>query len=281
VSPDDPVEAPGSVGPPRLDKATLTVSLYPECGEASIVKGFQESRPREARPVGIRGAALDPEKSRAASLARTRRQVRRWCTAHKATRLATLTFADEPDLDGGWEQIEDFRRALDAAGIPQPLIVPQYGSEVGRLHFHCAMPTYVPKHQLERLWPHGFVDVRRISARSKQGGRKLGGREQARIAACYVSAYVTKQPVGATESPDGCCDDSDHASPDRSIAFNRRRYSVPKGTNPQPVRFTCIGDLHDAWTEIQRQCGFPMFEVWRSPVDDPEWRGPPILLLMG
>jgi hypothetical protein len=207
--------------------------------------------------------------------------VRRWCTAHKATRLATLTFADELDLDAGWDLIEDFRRALEEAGIPQPLIVPQYGTLNGRLHFHCAMPTYVPKAQLERLWRHGWVDVRRIGPRSKQGGRRLGGREQARIAAAYVSAYVTKKPSGETESPAGCADDSDDASPDRSIAFNRRRYSVPKGTNPVPIRFTCIGDLHEAWTEIQRQCGFPMFEVWRSPVDDPEWRGPPILLLMG
>jgi hypothetical protein len=140
------------------------------------------------------------------------------------------------------------------------------------------MPSYVPKHQLEGFWPHGFVDVRKISGRSKQGGRKLGGREQARIAACYVSAYVTEGPVAQAETGDGPCDEG---LPDRSIAFNRRRYSVPKGTNPQPIRFNCIGDLYDAWSEIQQQCGFPMFEVWRSPVDDPEWRGPPILLLMG
>ncbi len=205
--------------------------------------------------------------------------VRRWCTAHKATRLATLTFADEPDLDGGWDLIEDFRRGLDAAGIPQPLIVPQYGTLNGRLHFHCAMPTYVPEAQLERLWPHGWVDVRRISPRSKQGGRKLGGREQARIAAAYVSGYVTKQTSERQRAD--CSDESDHAGPDRSIGFNRRRYSVPKGTNPVPTRFTCLGDLYDAWTEVQQQCGFPMFEAWRSPIDDPEWRGPPILLLMG
>jgi len=190
-----------------------------------------------------------------------------------------LTFADEPDLDGGWDLIEDFRRALDAAGIPQPLIVPQNGTLNGRLHFHCAMTTYVPKAQLERLWPHGFVDVRRISPRSKQGGRKLGGREKARIAAAYLSAYVTEQPSERQRAD--CLDDSDDSSPVRSIAFNRRRYSVPKGTNPVPIRFTCLGDLYDAWIEIQQQCGFPMFEVWRSPIDDPEWRGPPILLLMG
>ncbi len=277
----DPVDPQGHAGAPRLDKATLTVSLYPDCGEASIVKGFQDSRPRDPNSIGVRGAALDPEKSRISSLARTRRQVRRWCTSQKATRLATLTFAVEPDLDGGWDLIEDFRRGLDAAGIPQPLIVPQYGSEVGRLHFHCAMPTYVPKAQLERLWPHGFVDVRRIGPRSKQGGRKLGGREQARIAAAYVSAYVTKDPGEGRQPPPGSDDAADLAGPDRSIAFNRRRYSVPKGTNPEPIRFTCLGDLYDAWSEIQQQCGFPMFEVWRSPVDDPEWRGPPILLLMG
>jgi hypothetical protein len=177
--------------------------------------------------------------------------------------------------------IEDFRRALDAAGIPQPLIVPQYGTLNGRLHFHCAMPSYVPKAQLEDLWPHGWSDIRRISGRSKQGGRKLGGREQARIAAAYVSSYVTEQPIGGTESADGCSDVTDHGSLDRPVAFNRRRYSIPKGTKPVPVRFTCMGMLYDAWTEIQQQCGFPMFEVWRSPVDDPEWRGPPILLLMG
>lgn len=277
------VDPAGSVAAPRLDEVTLTVSVYPTCGEATVVRHVGEdpgavasllrsSPVTVAARTSVRGAAADPEESARASIARTRRTVRRWCVHHRASRLATLTFRDEPaDLDAGWELVAGFRRRLAAAGIAQPLIVPEWGSQGGRLHFHAAMPTYVPKDKLAALWGHGFVDVRRLGRRGP-GGAPRGAREQARIAAHYVAGYVAKlQASAASGAP------SAHAGP----GFNRRRYSIPKGTTvPEPVRFVCSTDLFDAWAEVQRLCGHRVQSVWSSS-SVTEWRGPPTLLLMG
>lgn len=254
----------------RLDRATLTVSVYPTCGEAVIVKGQPAW---SEHGTGQRGEAVDPEESMRSSLARTRRKVRRWCTHHRATRLGTLTFAEEPDLDTAWLKIEAFRRRLDEAGIPQPLIVPERGEKNGRLHFHLALPQYVPKELLSQLWGHGFVDVRRIKPKKQPGQSRIGGREQARIVAGYVAGYVAKQlRIDAAGDPEG-------RAMAGGVGFNRRRYSVPKNSSPEPVRFSCWS-VFDAWAEIGNQCGHALTPVWESSsVED--WRGPPTALLMG
>lgn len=267
----DVVAAQGS----RLDRATLTVTIYPTCGEASIVKGTETGDTlaqlcavKIAARNSIRGCAVDPERSEASSIARTRRTVRRWCVHHRATRLATLTFAEEPaDLDAGWALIDSFRRRLETAGIDQPLIVPEWGSKGGRLHFHAAMPAYVPKDQLSKLWGNGFVDVRRLGK-----GNKLGGREQARIAAHYVAGYVAKLSQGS----EGQSAPAGGPGP----GFNRRRYSIPKGSvTPDPVRLV-VDTMYDAYAAVQRLCGHPVQMVWSSSTLE-DWRGPPTCLLMG
>lgn len=259
----------------RLDRATLTVSCFPTCGEATVTRRVPLSRQDRLRSLdalniasrGIRGAAIDPERSERESLARTRRAVRRWCSHHRTTRLATLTFAVEPaDLDEAWEHVEHFRRRLVDAGIAQPLIVPEWGTQNGRIHFHAAMPSYVPKAELEKLWGQGFVDIRKLRPKPRPGGPRPGAREQARLCAGYVAGYVAKGHGSA----------GTHAGP----GLNRRRYSIPKGTVPEPVTFMCW-TMYEVWAEIERQCGHLMHQVWASPVDSEEWRGPPTLLLMG
>ena len=210
-------------------------------------------------------------------MARARRQVRRWCAHHRTTRLATLTFAEEPeDLDAGWKLIETFRRRLDDAGIAQPLIVPEWGSKNGRLHFHAAMPDYVPKDRLFELWGHGWVDIRKIRPKNQQGTRKLAGREQARICASYIAGYVTKLAKAGGGGPEA----QPGSLPAIGPGLNRRRYSIPKSTSPEVVRFMCW-DLYAAWTELQTMCGHRLDEVWHSPDDPEQWRGPPTMLLMG
>jgi hypothetical protein len=247
--------------------------VYPDAGEAVLIRpGPPPDSATIAKAIANRGNAQDPEASLRSSFARTRRTVRRWCASHRATRLATLTFATEPeDLDAGWAAIEGFRRRLADAGITQPLIVPEWGSQNGRLHFHAAMPDYVPKDQLAKLWGHGFIDIRRIRPRGGPGRQKLGAREQARICAGYIAGYVTKGSQGS-----GTVSAATAPAP----GVNRRRYSIPKGTIPEPVRFSCIGDLFDAWQEVQTMCGHRMEQVWSS-ADAEDWRGPPTVLLMG
>jgi hypothetical protein len=235
---------------------------------------FKGRSPAGNRNRGTRGGALDPERSLASSLARTRTSVRRWCTHHRATRLATLTFATEPDdLDAGWAAIEGFRRRLTAAGIAQPIIVPEYGETNGRLHFHAAMPQYVEKDELRRLWGHGFTDIRRLKVKSRTQAQRMGGRAQARMVASYVAGYIAKghQPSSGADVAGGQT---------RVVGTNRRRYSIPKATRPEPTRFMCWS-LYDAWSEIESQCGHQLKEAWRSPTDDEHWRGPPTVLLMG
>lgn len=274
----------------RLDRATLTVSVYPTCGEASVSVAAQgldrdgrlrellrESELEVAARTSVRGAAVDPVRSLESSVGRSRRKVRRWCTHHQATRLATLTFAVEPgSLDEGWAAVEGFRRRLDAANIKQPCIVPENGSRGGRLHFHAAMPEFVDREHLASLWGHGFVDIRKLKPKKLSRGSRMGGRDQARLVAGYVAAYIAK----GQKQPAGAGGELVHAGPAVSAtAMNRRRYSIPKASSPEPVRFSCWS-LHDAYAEIEDQCGYPLRVVWESPETD-DWPGPPCQLLMG
>lgn len=218
---------------------------------------------------------MDPERSLASAVARARRELRRWCVANGATRLATLTFAVEPSLDEGWRLIEGFRRRLDAAGYRQPAVIPQYGDVGGRLHFHLALPDFIPKATLAALWGHGFIDVR-VLDRQRNKRVQLSKRELARLVARYVAGYVARPGTAPAGEADGA------APAKRSVGFNRRRYSIPKNGAPvRVVRFTCVGGYFEAWAEAQRQCGHHLHDVWHSPVDDDAWRGPPTVLLMG
>lgn len=276
------VDPTGPQGP-RLDIATLTVSVYPTSGEVSMSHHrFAWSEARRAQHALTRAArkgspALDPEASLRSSLARSRRKIRRWCSEYSVSRLATLTFADEPSLDDGWAAIEGFRRRLRAAGIAEPLVVPEYGSKGGRLHFHLAMPQYVAKADLARLWGHGFVDIRKVRPKGRR--HAVGGREGARIIAGYISAYVSKwdsegYPEPARAEPEDSGQPAQgHA---KRVGMNRRRYSVPIGTSPRPVTFVSFG-IYEAWQQAERMIGSPIRQVWSSAQTE-DWRGPPTML---
>jgi len=235
-----------------------------------VIVGHLDPRYPLRRRPGIRGEAGDPARSAQSAAARRRTKVRRWCKAHRATRLATLTFAVEPTLDGGWQAVEALRKRLRAHGFDQLLVVPEYGETNGRLHFHAALGRYVPKRLLEECWGEGFVEIRMLKARTKRHTTSV--REQAGIVAGYISTYLTSEPGGAEG-------DAGPAAPP-AVGFNRRRYSISKGTVPEVVRFVSFG-LFEAWSATQLLCGHTVNEVWRSPTDDDAWRGPPLLLLSG
>jgi hypothetical protein len=148
--------------------------------------------------------------------------------------------------------------------------VPEYGETNGRLHFHAALGRYVPKRLLEECWGEGFVEIRMLKARTKR--HTPSQREQAGIVAGYLSSYLTD------DEPDG--EAAGGAEAPRAVGFNRRRYSISKGTVPEVVRFVSLG-MFEAWTMAQTLCGHHLDEVWRSPTDDDSWRGPPLLLLSG
>jgi hypothetical protein len=179
---------------------------------------------------------------------------RRYCVAHGLTRFGTLTFRDEPStLTAGWALLEGFRRRLyDHLGQAVPmLVVPEWGSLNGRLHFHLALPVYVEQKKLEAIWGHGIVDIRKIHAPG-------GAREAARKAAAYLAGYAKK---GFT--------DSERRGPDR------RRYSTTKGTAVRRRRamFPTLAEALDALAHEAPGA----VRVWCS--DEVEgWPGLPVAL---
>ena len=255
--PVDNGEDGGSVS--LLDTATHSVDRWrvtewDGCGEWSISAALPLSTTDSERPLP--GHGVDPERARIESLRRTRASVRRYCSANRLDRMGTLTFEVEPDLDGGWEAVEGFRRALAAElGELVPLVVvPEYGTLNGRLHFHVAFGRYLPVVMLRRCWPHGFVDVRRIKARGR--GRRLGGRALCRLVASYIAGYVTKG--------------------DRT-PFSRKRYSTTRGCAPVS-RSVMRSDLAAAFATVRARAGGAALTVWSSSSVE-EWAGPPVYVI--
>lgn len=252
-----PEGAHGGAGRPRLDRATHSVGRWlvtewEGCGEWTIV-GTDPPDPDQDREYVAPGEGADPERAAAESARRARAMVRRYCAAHQLDRLGTLTFAQEPDLDEAWRLVERFRKALAAEldrRIPL-VVVPEYGERNGRLHFHVAFGRYLPKALLQRLWVHGFVDVRRIK-RKKGEGRRAGCRR----VASYIAGYLTKSGPQA---------------------IGRKRYSTTRGMAPLP-RSVRRADLHEAFALVLAKCeGSPA--IWSSPTGE-AWDGPPVHVVL-
>jgi hypothetical protein len=238
----------------------------------------------EAGDRGVRGAARDPERSAREAGRRASVKVRRYCAANGLSRLWTLTFAEGCwDLDEFWQAVNGFvRRMREHLGGEFPyVVVPEDHVEHG-LHAHvavgvfvearCVMPAKGQRHDperhcsaagcvaacgntLRRLWGHGFTDARKV--RSKRGGR-----EASRLCARYVAKYVAK-------------------GIDEGREFNRRRYSVAKGFQPEAVRvvlpFWSAGRRvtpDDLVAAVEAVLGRRARFVWASSATD-EWEGPP------
>lgn len=279
---------------PSLETATLTVSAWPECGEATIYEDLPQSsatpalalRRKEAKRAalieelgedGYRASLAD--RSERESVRRARTQLRRWCTKHRVDRLLTLTFRNESlpaDLDGGWALIESFRRAWNEAGFPPISLVPEWGTKTGRFHFHGAFRGRVDIAAVQRLWAHGFVHISHHPV-GKRPGESARARE--RRLANYVSTYVSKGGSAAGGPVVDGVDAGPSSGAPQTVGKNRKRYSIPKGTRPVRTVVRC-SDIISAWREAERLCsnGRRMLRVWDS-ADSPEWAGPPMVML--
>jgi len=119
--------------------------------------------------------------------------LRRYAVTNRADRLATLTCRDQThDLATVQARTAWFLRRLRQRHprLAYVRVFERHAS--GALHVHVLVNGYVPKPELQALWPHGWVDVRRL--RSRRAGTRPG-REHARLAARYIAKYVTKDPV--------------------------------------------------------------------------------------
>lgn len=258
---------------PSLEYATLKDRLkgyvHPTCGEAVIVNHVDIPRTLAdldaveiAERSAKRGNAKDPTRSELSSMARTRTKVRRWCVHHGASRKATLTYREgelPADVDALWESVRYFRRRLDRLQLAQPLVVPEAGSKTGRLHLHAAFPQYVPQPVLESVWGHGFVSIDR---------RKVKGQTERQIIrrqAAYLAGYVAKLGSGSAFD---------------LVGFNRRRYSIPKGSSPPPPVLISGETLGDLRTQAEALCGHPLGVAWTSDSHQ-DWEGPRTAVLQG
>ena len=170
--------------------------MYPEAGEAGgSFRGL-------ARPRRGGGGWWEPEereepgRALAEAERRARGKVRRYCAANGLNRLGTLTYAGEGCHDpvavrGDIHRFfKGLRRGVGEA-LPY-LWVPELHKTGHGWHVHFAVGRYIPRGLIEGSWGHGFVHIKLI------GNLPVGSgvREEARVAARYLSKYLGKEMGG-------------------------------------------------------------------------------------
>ncbi len=240
---------PQGAASPRLDDVTKTVGWRAKhwltCGEASVTYRSQASCER------VRGGSSSEEEKIRVAAARAKGHVRRYCKSNGLFRLLTLTYAVQTD-DGGQvvRDVHAFVRRVRAevwGGRARPYCWVPERHQSGMLHVHIALPGYVSKSTLARLWGHGFVDVRMLRGPEREVTSKVAG---------YLAKYVTK-----TYSDQGLS--------------GRHRYDVARGFQPAAEVFPADSE-GDAWALLVAAEGgsLPVF-VWSS--DSVEgWHGGPV-----
>ncbi len=222
--------------------------LYPEAGEAG--GSFRGA----AAPRSDGGGLWVPEPGRALEEAarRARGKVRRYCAANGLNRFGTLTYRGDGEHDpravrldiGGF--FRGLRRGLGGERFPY-LWVPELHASGHGFHVHFAVGRYVRRGLIEEVWGRGFVFIKLIQGLPTGAGV----REEARVAARYLSKYLGKGMGGAG---------------------GLNRYDVGQGFQPSaegitgPTEAGVIG-------EASERMGGPPDYVWRSETQE-GWRGP-------
>jgi hypothetical protein len=242
-----------------LPQPGWVLSLYPDAAEA----GGCFVNPFRRHSVGIKGRAVDPERSRAEAARRARGKLRRYCAANGLNRLGTLTYAPpfctdpqvlRSDVGVFFRQL---RSLLGDESLPYAW-VPELHKDGERFHVHFAVGRFVPRGLIEQAWGHGFVHIKLLSGLPVGSGAVA----EARVAAGYLSKYVGK----AIDS---------EASGKRP--FGLHRYEVAQGFQPLKQRFaatTVQAVFHEA---CEVMGGRPSL-IWESSdVDD--WAAAPAVWL--
>jgi hypothetical protein len=226
--------------------------VYPQAREAGGTFVRASPAPRAYVPPG---QARDPDRAKVEAGRRARRNVRRYCAAHRLNRLGTLTYAGDGCFDDAVAKADvgAFFRELrgELGGKPFPYLwVPEWHKNHG-LHLHFAVGKYIRQRLLARTWGHGIVHIKLIGD-VPVGAGSLG---EARKAAGYLSKYVAK-----------AFDD------DRRIS-GRHRYEVAQGFQPEKV--TLWARTADAALAQASEMfgGHPIYRWSSSEVED--WAGAP------
>jgi hypothetical protein len=173
--------------------------------------------------------------------------LRRYAVANGCTRLFTFTWAtSQRDRGAAVREWHAFVLRLRAAGYPVAWLRAFEWHPGGHgLHIHAGLGSYVPIALMESLWGHGHVDVQKIRTRR-------GGREDARMAAVYLSKYAGKAAVA---------DVGQHS------------YEVAQGFAVAVVEIE-HRSADAVFAALARRMNGPPAYEWRSG-DDSDWRGPP------
>jgi len=235
----------------RLDAESLwAFSLYPEAAEGGGCLSVRRSLVQAADgPPNVERAAEEGAR-------RARARIRRYGSANRLNRLATLTYRGEgchdprrlrADLAGFFRGLRD---GLEAGPFPY-VWVPQWHRSGHGLHAHFAVGRFVPRSLIESCWGHGFVHIKLL------GNLPVGSGElaEARLAARYLAGYAGRD-LGDERRPAGL-----------------HRYEVAQGF--QPDKILCYGSsAEDAIERASRVMGSGPGRVWLSSSVE-GWRGPP------
>jgi hypothetical protein len=252
----------------RLDRGTKLVTGW----SAKVFAGASEATwHRKRRLVSDRDDVVtvaelaelaekleNPDQAASAARAarRAKTQTRRWCKHNGVYRLGTLTFREAPATwDEAMSYAPAFRRALQKAFPGTKLFVTvERGGKFGRLHLQIGTDRFVAKAALAELWPHGFVDIRRLGA---------GGLSQGEVAAMaskcasYLAKYVGKS----------------YGEGDRGRG--QHRYEVTEGCQPTCEVFEALDEDGAFVVVVASFMGeLPAF-IWRSELVE-DFPGPAV-----
>ena len=201
---------------------------------------------------GVRGEALNPERSAEMASRRASSRLRRYVVANRLNRLGTLTYAQScEDQRQVRRDIGDFFRKLNSEiGAPYPYLwVPEWHPKGHGLHVHFVVGRYVPRSKIQRSWERGWVHIK-LLGHVPIGHGTLG---EARRAATYLAKYLRK-------------------GLDDNHEFNLRRFDAARGFAPKSELI--VGrSAEDVTAEASARMGDSPGYVWRSR-DQEDWVGP-------
>lgn len=234
-----------------LPSAYFSLNLYPDAREGGGT--FVPTLPY-ARGFGIKGHAVNPERSAEEAARRAKGRIRRYCATHQLNRLGTLTFRGEGCHDQRQLRTyvgEFFRQLRFGLGDkPFPYVwVPEWHTTDHGLHVHFAVGQYIRRCLIESAWPHGFVHIKLLGDLAVGSG-PLG---ESRKAAGYLSKYVAKSFLD-TKRIDGL-----------------HRYDIAQGFTPAVERITGTSPFALIALASERFGAWPTYE-WSS-ADEPDWHG--------
>lgn len=198
--------------------AGWVLPLYPKAGEGGGC--FVSSYAPKRSAYVARGDARDPKRAAEEAGRRARGKLRRYGAANRLNKLGPLTYETAcHDTRQVRADVGEFFRALreGLGGKPLPYVwVPEWHPGGHGLHVHFAVGRYAPIGLIRSAWGRGHVSIKLL------GDLPVGAdgvMAQARVAARYLSKYVTKTFTDDTTRVKGL-----------------HRYDVGQGFQPRVLR---------------------------------------------